>query len=205
MHTTRPLPRRGALGPTWALACSALLIGCSAAPDPQTDTTWVPLVLAESWQPAPAGADPMAHPTGSDVLACGRQDWHPELDGLEIQTTHCNYAVVQQLLLRALRQGDPLRVRVWWQTLVSPEPVEGHLALLVGEHLVWEERVRIPGPAASREVELASPLSAPAGATVTFHLHNHGSNAWNLNEFALRAPSESTPAQTPADNTQPEE
>ena len=189
MHTKRPRPRRCVRGPAWALACSALLLGCAASPaDPDTDPSWIPLVLAEAWQPAPAGADPMAHHADADAIACGEQDWHAELDGLEVETTRCNYASLQQPLLADLEQGAALRVRVWWQTLVSPEPVVGHLALFVGDQLVWEEHVPIPGPADVREVEFASPVSAAAGTTVTFHLHNHGSNTWNLNEVALRAP-----------------
>jgi hypothetical protein len=197
MHTNRPRAPRCVRGPAWALACSALVLGCATSPaDPDTDLSWVPLVLAEGWQPAPAGADPMAHHTDADVIPCGEQDWQVELDGLEIETTRCNYAVLQQPLRADLDQGDELRVRAWWQALVSPEPVEGHLALFVGDALVWEEHVAIPGPAAASDVELASPVSAAAGTTVTFHLHNHGSNTWNLNEFAL---------QTIAASAQPEE
>lgn len=133
----------------------------------------------------------MADHAGADAIPCGEQDWHVELDGLEIETTRCNYAALEQPLLADLAQGDRLRVRVWWQTLVSPEPVEGHLALFVDGRLAWEERVAVPGPADARELEFASPVSAPAGATVAFHLHNHGSNTWNLNELALHAPAAS--------------
>jgi hypothetical protein len=188
MHTKRSRASRCVRGPAWTLALSALLLGCAPPADPDTDPSWLPLVLAEGWQPAPPGADPMADHAGAGAIACGEEDWHVELDGLEIETTRCNYAVLEQPLLEDLARGDTLRVRVWWQTLASPAPVEGHLALLVGGAPVWEERVAIPGPAAAREVTLASPVSAPAGTTVTFHLHNHGSNTWNLNELALQAP-----------------
>lgn len=191
MHTDRPRASRCVRTPAWALAASALVLGCATSPpdsdpDPSIDPSWVPLVLAEEWQPAPA--DPMASHAGGDTIACGEADWHAELAGLEIETTRCNYAAVEQPLLADLVQGDQLRVRVWWARLASPEPVEGHLALFVGGALVWEEHVAIPGPAAARDVELASPVSAPAGTPVIFHLHNHGSNTWNLNEFALQAP-----------------
>jgi hypothetical protein len=191
MHTKSPRAWRCVREPGWALACSALLIGCAAPADTDPDLSWIPLVLAEAWLPAPAGTDPMGHHLDAEAILCGEQDWHEELDGLEIETTHCNYAAVQQPLLTDLEQGDTLRVRVWWQTLVTPEPVDGHLALFVGGELVWEERVAIPGPADLREVELASPVSAPAGTMVGFHLHNHGSNTWNLNELALQAPAAS--------------
>jgi hypothetical protein len=187
MYTSRPRASRCVRTLARALAGSALVLGCATPPaDPDTDPSWVPLVLAEEWQPAPE--DPMAHHADGDTITCGEQDWHAELAGLEIETTRCNYAAVEQPLLADLVQGDELRVRVWWQTLVSPAPVEGHLALFVGGELVWEEHVAIPGPAAAHDIELASPVSAAAGTPVTFHLHNHGSNTWNLNEFALQAP-----------------
>jgi hypothetical protein len=177
--------------PAWALAGGALLLGCATSYDPDMDASWAPLVVAQAWQPAPAGTDPMAYHAGADMIACGEQDWHVELDGLEIETTRCNYAVVQQPLRGDLVQGDELRVRVWWQTLASPEPVDAHLALFVGEALVWETQVAVPGPAAVHDLLLDSPVSAAAGTKVTFHLHNHGSNTWNLNEFALLAPAAS--------------
>lgn len=188
MHTKRPRSWRRVRWSAWALASGALLLGCALPGDPAPDPSWVPLVLAEDWQPAPASTDPMAEHAGPDAIPCGEGDWHAELGGLEVETTRCNYAVVEQPLRADLAEGDELRVRVWWAALVSPEPVEGHLALLVDGELVWEQHVAIPGPAAAHDVTLASPVSAPAGATVTFHLHNHGSNTWNLNEFALQAP-----------------
>lgn len=191
MYMQRPRASWCVRGSAWALASGALLLGCASPADPDLDPSWIPLVLPEDWQPAPAGDDPMAGHTGPDAIACGAGDWHAELGGLEIETTRCNYAVLEQPLLADLAAGDALRVRVWWQALVSPEPVEGHLALLVDGAPVWEQHVAIPGPAAAHEITLASPVSAPAGTTVTFHLHNHGSNTWNLNEFALQAPARS--------------
>lgn len=192
--TKRPPLWRCAHRSAWALACGALVLGCASSDEPDP-SSWIPLVQAEDWQPAPAGTDPIGHHTGADVIPCGELDWHVELDGLEVETTRCNYASVQQPLLVDLKEGDELRVRVWWQALVSPEPVDGHLALLVGDQLAWEEYVAIPGPAAAHDLTLASPVSAPVGTTVTFHLHNHGSNTWNLNEFALQAPAESAPTE----------
>lgn len=190
MHTSRPRPWRRVRGRAWALSWCALVLGCAVAPaDPDVDPTWVPLVRAGAWQAAPA--DPMAEHAGGDAIACGPGDWRVELDGLEIETTRCNYAVLAQPLLADIAAGDPLRLQVWWQTLASPAPVDGHLAVFVGDALVWEEHVAIPGPAAARDVAFDSPVTAAAGTTVTFHLHNHGSNTWNLNQLAALAPAAS--------------
>lgn len=179
----------GVRGVASALLCSVLVLACDASPaDPINEPAWIPLVVAEAWEPVPPDADPFADHAGPDAIFCGERDWRVELGGLEIETTRCNHATVAQPLLTDVAPGDRLRVRVWWQTLVSPEPVEGHLVLAIDEQMVWEERVDIPGPASVREVEVASPVAAAAGAVVTFHLHNHGSNSWNLNELTLYAP-----------------
>lgn len=176
--------------PAWLLACSALALGCEGPPpDDDQEPTTIPLVTAEAWQAAPPEADPVDTNPGPDAIMCLELDWQVELGGLEIETTRCNYAVLQQPLLADIDVGARLRVLVWWHSLISVEPTEGHLAVAVGDQVIWEERIDIPGPADVRQLELSSPIAATAGTIVTLHLHNHGANTWNVNELALRVPS----------------
>jgi hypothetical protein len=35
-------------------------------------------------------------------------------------------------------------------------------------------------------VAVPAPAAAPIGTTMVFHLHNHGSNAWNLAHLRVR-------------------
>lgn len=76
MRMNRPPAPQRVRAPAWALAGSALPLGCatSSEPDPDTDRSWVPLVVAQGWQRAPAGADPMAHHAHTGAIASGERD-----------------------------------------------------------------------------------------------------------------------------------
>jgi hypothetical protein len=143
--------------------------------------TWRPLVRNGAWQPSAAEDDPLAEHRPATVEC--EEGWGPEADGIEIDTGACNYLSLEQPLMEALEPGDPLRLQLWWQSLASVDPAEGHLAIYVDDELLWEELVPIPGPAAVRNVDFESPLGAPAGATLTLHLHNHGYNTWHFHEL----------------------
>lgn len=144
------------------------------------DAEPVELVFADRWQ---ALGDPTADPFGSHrpaTLVCPSGGWGDEFGALEVRTAQCNYLSVEQPLAAKLAVGDTLRLQVWWQNLIALEPATAHLALLVDGELLWELEVEIPGPSSARQFEFPSPVSAEAGATVNFHLHNHGQNTWTL-------------------------
>jgi len=68
----------------------------------------------------------------------------------------------------------------WHAILVSDAPAQGHLALWVGDHELYDKVVDIPhDPDAYTEDVTADFHSAP-GDVVTYHLDNHGTNTWNL-------------------------
>ncbi|KIG19038.1 hypothetical protein DB30_05942 [Enhygromyxa salina] len=153
------------------------------ADSPTRDAEPRPLVYAEDWTPTAAADDPLFEHRPSQTI-CPSSAWAEEFGTLEVSTSGCNYFSVEQPLAEPLEIGDELRVRVWWQSLISHEPATGHLALLINGALVWETHVEIPGASDARSIRFASPVAAEPGATVTFHLHNHGANTWTLAEFA---------------------
>lgn len=153
-----------------------------AAEDTATPS-WRSLARDEAWQPDVARDDPL--PEHRPVQVECDHGWALESGGIEIHTDQCNYLSLQQPLLVAIEPGDPLHLELWWQTLASVDPAQGHLALFVEDELLWEELVPIPGPADARSLEFPSPLRAPAGATLTLHLHNHGYNAWHFHELSV--------------------
>lgn len=144
--------------------------------------SWRSLARNEAWQPNVLEDDPLSEHRPAEV-ECDH-GWALESGGIEVRTDQCNYLSLQQPLLAAIEPGDPLHLELWWQTLASVEPAQGHLALFVDDELLWEELVPIPGPADARSLEFPSPLRAPAGATLTLHLHNHGFNAWHFHELS---------------------
>lgn len=146
--------------------------------------SWHSLVDHDQWRPAAATTDdPWPDHRPATVVCDG--GWDQETGGIEIDTGACNFLLLQQPLPVAIEEGDPIRLRMWWQALASLEPAEGHVAVLVDGEPLWEEHVPIPGPADVRSIEIPSPLSAPAGATLTLHLHNHGTNTWHFHDLAV--------------------
>lgn len=148
----------------------------------EQDSVWRSLLRHDAWEPSTASQDPQSDHRPSDVSCNG--GWYPELQGIEIDTSACNYLSLTQPLGAPLVEGDPIVLRMWWATLASIEPAQGHIAVFVDDALLWEEHVAIPGEAQALTEEFDSPLSAPEGASLTLHLHNHGYNTWNFNELS---------------------
>lgn len=142
------------------------------------------LIDAGAWLATPAHLDPLAEHRPAPVV-CPTGAYGLEFGVLEVDTGQCNYLSVSQPLTHALAPGDPLRVTIWWQTLIAEAPAEAHLALLADGELLWETHVAIPGPAEAQQMEFVSPIAAEAGAALTFHLHNHGYNSWTLGSLEL--------------------
>lgn len=148
-----------------------LLIGCAAEP--------APLLDGARWSQADADAGPFAA-HGEGAPDCRAAGWGPELGGLEVDTGECPYASLQQRTLVRARAGDRLVVEWWHQRLASVEPSEGHLALTVDDHVLWERVVPIPSDAATYLDDIELPVDIPLDTPVLLHLHNHGTNTWNL-------------------------
>ncbi|MEM6989051.1 MAG: hypothetical protein AAF721_01095 [Myxococcota bacterium] len=169
------------------------LMGLSACvqPDisarPQTSEVtprWHTLTNPAAWRVAEADDDPLEEHRPSP-LVCSPQPWHAVAQGIEADTSECNYVHLTTPLTADIDEGDPIAVDVWWNALASVAPAEGHLALFIGGQAVWETHVEIPGPADAQQFEFPSPFSAFVGEDVTFHLHNHGFNTWTLARFAV--------------------
>lgn len=148
----------------------ALVLGCGGAE---------PVALLDPEALAPAQHDPLASHQ-PDEVACPEAAWGPEGGAFEVQTGVCSYAAFDQPLPVELRAGDLLAVTVWHDFLDAPEPSEGHVAVVIGDQVVWDAQVHIPALSASLEglVELAD--DPPPDARLGVHLHNHGYNSWRF-------------------------
>ncbi len=152
-----------------------------------------PLVDAGEWSQVGAAADPMAGHRPPEVV-CPSSGWAEEFGVFEVRTEDCNYLSVEQPLARPVCAGDTLSVSLWWQSLIALEPAVGHLALHIDGELIWEHEVEIPGSSDVLSLEFPSPVDAPEGAIVNFHLHNHGQNTWTLAGFDLVGLSPTSPS-----------
>jgi hypothetical protein len=182
--------------------CLVLLVGCETAgadadaggdssagsdaseTDEGTSAAVVPASIIDhaQWEMLDAVADPLAEHRPATV-ECGIAGWYIEDDKLEINTNSCNYLAARQPSLVAIEAGQQLGLGFYHFDLVAPEPASAHLAILVEGQLLWETTVEIPGDAHVYTEVFESPLTAPAGAEVVFHLHNHGQNTWALQEL----------------------
>lgn len=137
------------------------------------------LIDHQAWTQLDAAGDPLADHRPS-IVECGLGGWYLEDETLEIDTNLCNYLALAQPSLAAITEGRTLRIEFYYFNLVAPEPALAHVAVLVDGQLLWEDEIEIPGDAQVVELEIDSPLSAPIGAELVFHLHNHGQNTWVL-------------------------
>lgn len=148
--------------------------------------TWgdpLPLVTAEAWLPGRMEDDPLGHERPATV-DCPAAAWGPEAGGLEVQTGACNYLFVAQPSLAAIEEGDAIDLVVFHQELDAAEPAEGHVAILLGDAVIWEAHVEIPAHANVLEARVVADRAWPAGAPVGVHLHNHGYNSWTVLEVS---------------------
>ena len=150
----------------------------------------VSLIDQTAWVDTPEASDPLADHR-PPMLDCGIAAWFLEAGDtvLEMDTGVCDYMSLEQPMLVGVEEGQTLGLEMFHFDLTAPEPAEAHIALLLGETVVWERVIPIPGgPGGSAPAEVwqetfSSEVSAPAGTPLRLHLHNHGQNTWNLTEI----------------------
>jgi hypothetical protein len=141
-----------------------------------------PLVNGAAWLPSEADPVPDHRPEGATCAATG---WQEELGGIEIDTGPCPYAVFEQPLLVDLPAGAPIDVLAWHSDLVFEPPAEGHFAIYVAGEPLYDVTVPIPSDADVFSTVVDAPIRLEAGAPVVLHLHNHGTNTWNVNRLEV--------------------
>jgi hypothetical protein len=150
----------------------------TTASDP-TGGERVALVTPMAWTQVAAADDPLADHRPAAVM-CPLGAWVFEEQGLEVSTATCNYGMFTQPSLVDVAAGARLTASVYHFDLVAEEPATAHVALLIGEAVIWEEDIAIPGPANAFTIDLPAASAWPKGTPVYFHLHNHGQNTWTV-------------------------
>lgn len=168
----------GTTGATTGAPTSEPTIPSTGAVDP-TEGTFVPLVDPMAWAPVPGPLDPLAAHRPAEVK-CPIGGWLFEPQGFEINTLLCNYAMFSAPSQAAVIAGSRVIATLYHFDLIAAEPASAHLALLLGEQVLWETEVAIPGKANAFNVDVVVDTTVPAGTPVYFHLHNHGQNTWTM-------------------------
>ena len=149
----------------------------------------VALLDQEAWSQVAAPDDALASHRPPTV-ECPEGAYGDEDGALEVQTGYCNYLALAQPLPTALAQGQALHVVLLHDRLVFDEPAEAHVAILLGDQVIWEKSLSIPAEPASYDETFTLERAAQQGDILMLHLHNHGYNTWKL--LTLETASEGT-------------
>lgn len=157
------------------LGVLAPLAACAPTePGPLTDPT--------QWVQRSAGGDPFpAHARayeGCDFAEGG--SFYEEAGVLEIDTGVCGYLVLEQPTLRAVAAGDLVEWTISHSDLLAEAPAEAHVAIALGDDVLWSWTTPIPTLSEVLVQRAAAPGRAPEGTSVRIHLHNHGDNRWRF-------------------------
>ena len=166
----------------WALIpilCAAC--GGSNLPQfaPNNDPGPGSLIDHRMWVELTADNDPFASHR-HEAVVCTERSRQIEGDHYEVETDDCNYVSLSQPSLRPLRQGDRVETVFWHLWLWAPQPAQGQITITIGDWVIADELIDIPGPEASFNPVLTVPKDVPQGTPVIFHLRNHGVNSWRL-------------------------
>jgi len=101
----------------------------------------------------------------------------------------CDRLTLEQPSLRAIRAGDQIEVRTYHAELTAPAPDgEARMSFVVGDELVFDERVPIPFQSEFLSEVWTAPKDYPAGTQLLWHVDNHGNNEYLLIEVNILDP-----------------
>lgn len=174
------------------MIAALVLVACASGPtgteepvdsgEPREEGTW-DLVAAESWVLDPA-SDPFPEHR-AETHSCDPAGVLVEDGLLEVNTGLCGYAVLVQPISVSMHPGDDVEVLLYHSRLIAETPAEGHVALSVGSTLLWEQAVSIPSASAVHVAVVPVSEEVDLGVPMVLHLHNHGSNSWNLGHLRV--------------------
>lgn len=172
------------------LCWSLVLLACKPEDDrlPEGPTKLVDLVNTLAWQPVSAARDPLAHERPSEVICPLGVGYRHEDNGFDIQTGPCNYGMFSQRTLAPVLRGAKLKLLVYHFDLVAREPAQAHAAVLLGDRVLWERTIGIPGKANAYNIDLVADFSISADTPIYFHVHNHGQNSWTFASAKVQVP-----------------
>ncbi len=145
------------------------------------------LVDHDQWRLATVEEDPWSEvrPVDPSCDVTGRQpeDFAGQYS-FGIDTALCSYTTVVQETLEDVCPGESILVWLWRFALTGPEGSEAHIAVQLGDELIFEDVVPIPNTSALKVDSYPVKQFHPAGTPITFHVRNHGNNSYQLLEIA---------------------
>lgn len=163
---------------------AVLLLAFAAACGDEPPTS---LVAHDRWAIGALDYDPQADHAPA-IVDCARGTYHvdgvPPYQSFEVTTGDCNFLSASQPIRTSIDSGANLHLVVWHLDLDASLPGPGHAAIAIGGQLLWEVEVDVPSKAALFDVRIPAPRDFEEGEIVVFHVHNHGTNEWNVQTVA---------------------
>ncbi len=155
----------------------------SACDQENIDGYW--LVDHAAWTQVDADADPFADHRPPDAEPCNTPNGYDIVGcSFEIDTDFCGYMTATQPTVTTIPKGWIIEIIIWYLDLVPPEidpdAAEAHLAVQLGDVVLLEETVTIPGDSDFLEATILAEAEIPEGTPFYFHVHNHGPNSYRL-------------------------
>jgi len=151
--------------------------GCSAQPSP--NSLDVSLVDHLAWATTVDSSTALATHR-PDEVNCPDSSWREEDGSLEVDTSTCNYLALSQPAAAEVRRGQPIHIVLWHDRLDAEDEGEAHIAITLKDEVLWEQFIPIPSEAVIYDQEVDSGTNLSQGEPIGLHLHNHGSNSWNV-------------------------
>jgi hypothetical protein len=144
------------------------------------------LVDPSLWSAVAADEDPFTD--RPDSVDCPSSSWGVEVSesgetALELDTGVCDYASFSQDSLARVQAGDRVFVNWTHSDLTAEEPSQAHVAIWLGEVVLWDSVEPIPSTADETRYDLPVEIDVPVGTPVWIHVHNHGDNKWTFGEM----------------------
>ncbi len=162
------------------------LAACSGSSSPAEP---VALIEHAAWTTGRVEVDPQAD-HAPDPVECAVGTYHvdglPPFETFEVTTGDCNFLTAAQPSLAEVEAGETLHFIVWHLDLDATLPGPAHAALSIDGEILWELDVDVPADAALYDEQVEAPRAFTRGATVVFHVHNHGTNEWNIQTVEKR-------------------
>jgi hypothetical protein len=172
--------------PRATVLTAVVLTLCACTSEPASKVTTpgskgpVSLIDQHAWQPVQASHPFAAEPHASEP-ACASSFHVEEFDQqevFEVDTALCATQTFVQPIAVDIAEGVTIVVRGFHFELAASEPAQGHFAVALGETVIAEQYVDIPGPSGGFEGTFKADRAYKTGTPIYFHIHNHGKNKW---------------------------
>jgi hypothetical protein len=177
-------PERSPRGWKLWITMTLLLFGCvTLDEDISNPLSPASLIEHEAWAILGGADDPwLSH--ASPESYCTNASIYGEEGTLEIDTTECDYIALHQPALIPITAGDLLEIIAWHSWLFDDDPnvsdTTAHVLLQIEDTPLWDHTITIPAEPDAFSVLWNADTAFPVGTDVYFHIHNHGSNTYNL-------------------------